>query len=61
MRKKFNNNFAKNVIIFLGDGMSMATITAARIYSGQLNGHTGEESKLYFEGFPALGHSKVSF
>ena len=59
MQKVQNENIAKNVIIFMGDGMSLPTITAARIYSGQLNGKTGEESKLFFEDFPALGHSKV--
>ena len=30
---------AKNVILFIGDGMGIATITAARIYSGQAKGH----------------------
>ena len=26
---------AKNIIIFIGDGMSMTTVTASRIYKGQ--------------------------
>ncbi len=26
---------AKNVILFIGDGMGISTITAARIYAGQ--------------------------
>uniref|UniRef100_A0A1B6ITI3 alkaline phosphatase n=2 Tax=Homalodisca liturata TaxID=320908 RepID=A0A1B6ITI3_9HEMI len=50
---------AKNVILFLGDGMSIPTITAARIYLGQLNNEAGENSKLSFEKFPYTGLSKV--
>ena len=45
---------AKNVILFLGDGMGISTITAARIYAGQLQGATGEEYSLAFETFPNL-------
>ena len=30
---------AKNIIIFVGDGMGMSTITAARIYKGQKKGN----------------------
>jgi alkaline phosphatase len=33
---------AKNVILFVGDGMGIATITAARIYAGQSKGLDGE-------------------
>lgn len=57
--KKDNNNIAKNVIFFLGDGMSVSTITAARIYYGQKMGYSGEESTLSFEEFPHIGLSKV--
>ncbi len=42
---------AKNVILFIGDGMGIATITAARIYDGQKRGETGEENSLSFERF----------
>lgn len=34
--KQPNKNTAKNVIFFLGDGMSIPTITAARMYLGKL-------------------------
>ncbi|KAF2362389.1 Alkaline phosphatase [Trinorchestia longiramus] len=47
-----NNNIAKNVIIFLGDGMSITTVTASRIYKGQQFGQSGEEYKLVWEDFP---------
>jgi alkaline phosphatase len=50
---------AKNVIIFIGDGMGMSTITAARIYKGQLAGKSGEENQLTFEKFPNIGLSKT--
>ena len=43
---------AKNVIVFLGDGMSITTITAARILDGQRKGGSGEENRLSFENFP---------
>lgn len=43
---------AKNVILFIGDGMGISTITAARIYAGQKQGQTGEEFQLSFEKFP---------
>lgn len=44
-----NYGVAKNVIMFLGDGMGISTITAARIYKGQRAGRTGEETVLNFE------------
>lgn len=50
---------AKNVIVFIGDGMGMSTITAARIYKGQLAGKFGEENQLAFEQFPNVGLSKT--
>ncbi|NCP14429.1 MAG: alkaline phosphatase [Sphingomonadales bacterium] len=42
---------AKNVILFIGDGMGISTITAARIYEAQKRGETGEENRLSFEKF----------
>ncbi|ABC64485.1 alkaline phosphatase [Erythrobacter litoralis] len=42
---------AKNVILFIGDGMGVSTVTAARIYAGQKLGQTGEEYILPFERF----------
>ncbi len=43
---------ARNVILFIGDGMGVSTVTAARIYDGQSRGETGEENLLSFEHFP---------
>lgn len=39
---KPNNRKARNVIIFIGDGMGVSTLTAGRIYEGQQNGVDGE-------------------
>ncbi|XP_073482580.1 alkaline phosphatase-like [Aquarana catesbeiana] len=54
-----NVNKAKNLIMLLGDGMGVATITAARIYQGQLAGQPGEENVLEMEKFPHVALSKV--
>ena len=51
---------AKNVIMFLGDGLSVPTLAATRAYIGQSQGMTGEEVVLSFEEFPFTGVSKVS-
>lgn len=59
LAKKQYDKVAKNVIFFLGDGMSIPTLAAARIYLGQNRGQTGEESHLSFEKFPHVGLSKV--
>lgn len=64
-----NARRAKNVILFIGDGMGVSTVTAARILAGQqpgiINpaitkpGSSGEENYLSFEKFPNLAHSKT--
>jgi alkaline phosphatase len=50
---------AKNVILFVGDGMSLATVAAARILDGQRKGGAGEENRLAWEDFPATALSKT--
>ena len=50
---------AKNVILFLGDGMSLTTVAAARILEGQRHGNPGEENLLSWERFPATAFSKT--
>jgi len=42
---------ARNVIVFVGDGMGVSTVTAARIFDGQSKGMAGEENWLAFERF----------
>ncbi|MBQ1782375.1 MAG: alkaline phosphatase [Gammaproteobacteria bacterium] len=50
---------AKNVILFVGDGMGISTLTAARILEGQLAGEMGEDHRLSFETFPHVGLVKT--
>jgi alkaline phosphatase len=45
--------------MFLGDGMSLTTLTASRIYKGQMEKRSGENEYLSFEKFPFVGMSKV--
>lgn len=53
MHKKFPSKAAKNLIIVIADGMSIATQTATRVYLGN------EEINLSFEEFPYAGLSKT--
>jgi alkaline phosphatase len=50
---ELNTNKAKNIIMFLGDGMSLSTVAATRMYMGK------EETELSFENFPHFGLSKT--
>ena len=54
-----NTNRARNVILFVGDGMGISTITAARIFEGQQRGKDGVSNVLAFEAFPHLALSKT--
>nr|AVD96955.1 ALP-6 [Nilaparvata lugens] len=54
-----NRNVAKNIILFIGDGMSVPTLVAARILKGQRLKKSGEETSLGFEKFPYVGLSKT--
>lgn len=44
-----NTGRARNIILFVVDGMSIPTITASRIYEGQERGVDGESNSLSFE------------
>lgn len=50
---------AKNIILFIGDGMNLTTITASRILEGQQRGMLGEENNLSFDRFPFSGLAKT--
>lgn len=50
---------AKNVILFVGDGMDPTTVAAARIFDGQADGKPGEENLLSFEKLPYVAMSKT--
>ena len=58
-REKPKTGKAKNVILFIGDGMGVSTITASRILEGQMRGESGEENRLSFEDFPFSALSKT--
>ncbi|MFC4728596.1 alkaline phosphatase [Coralloluteibacterium thermophilus] len=50
---------AQKVVLFVGDGMSLTTVAAARILEGQRRGQAGEENRLSFERFPHTALSKT--
>jgi alkaline phosphatase len=50
---------ARNVILFVGDGMGLTTVAAARILEGQRNGRPGEENTLSFEQLPYTALSRT--
>lgn len=52
-RKEMKPRKAKNIILFMGDGMSLTTIAATRMYMGD------EKNSLSFEKFAHFGLSKV--
>ncbi|XP_030376232.1 alkaline phosphatase [Scaptodrosophila lebanonensis] len=52
-KTQLNTHLAKNIMLFLGDGMSIPTISAGRLYLG------GEEKQFAFEQFPYVGLSKT--
>jgi hypothetical protein len=55
LKIKHNTNVAKNIILFIGDGLGMATITAARLLKKQ----TQNADLLFFEQFPFMALSQV--
>lgn len=50
---------AKNLIVFIGDGMGVSTVTAARILAGQRAGGDGEDHRLAMEQLPHLALVKT--
>lgn len=53
LNQRTNNGKAKNIIMFLGDGLSLPTTAATRMYLG------GEEVELSYEKFPYYGLAKT--
>jgi len=53
LNTRINTNKAKNIILFLGDGMNFATVAATRMYV------ESEQTELSFEKFPHFGFSKT--
>jgi len=59
LKRRENTGIAKNVIMFLGDGMGISTVTAGRIRAGQMRGELGEDVITEMEQFPYLGLAKT--
>lgn len=59
LRREENTRVAKNVIMFLGDGMGVTTVTAGRIRKGQTKGLLGEDFLTEMEQFSHLGLAKT--
>jgi alkaline phosphatase len=59
LNKQKNTNIAKNVILFLGDGMGITTVTSGRILKGQLKNLPGEEEITVMESLDDTALSKV--
>ena len=59
LQRQENTRIAKNVIMFLGDGMGVSTVTAGRIRKGQMKGQLGEDFLTEMEQFPHLGLAKT--
>ncbi|XP_055682614.1 membrane-bound alkaline phosphatase-like [Lutzomyia longipalpis] len=53
VNRRFNRNRARNIVFFIGDGMSIPTYFAARMALG------GEEQELSWEKFPYSGLAKT--
>jgi alkaline phosphatase len=56
---KPNTTQARNVILFVGDGMGITTVTASRIYQGQKAKRDGVSNKLVFESLPWSAFSRT--
>ena len=61
LARDLNVNVAKNVILFIGDGMGPATVTAARFYNAQSRNLPLEDASLAWELFPDLALSMVNY
>jgi len=59
LEQKPNTKRAKNIILFVGDGMGISTVTAARIYAGQSKGVDGVSHRLAMETFPYSALSRT--
>ncbi|MDC7677186.1 alkaline phosphatase [Asticcacaulis machinosus] len=54
-----NTAKAKNIILFIGDGMGINSVTAGRIMAGQARGLDGASYRLAFESLPYSAFSKT--
>lgn len=58
-KKQPKMGHAKNLILFIGDGMGVAPITAARWHKMHHDNTKAYETHLAWDHLPVVGHSKV--
>ena len=59
LAQKAHRGRAKNIILMIGDGMGISTVTAGRIYAGQRLGEDGESHVLEMEKLPYTAFSRT--
>ncbi|MFT4076171.1 MAG: alkaline phosphatase [Asticcacaulis sp.] len=59
LKRTPNTGRAKNIILFIGDGMGINSVTAGRIFAGQQRGLDGASYELSFDKLPYSGFSKT--
>ncbi len=59
LKRTANTKRARNIILFVGDGMGITTVTASRIYQGQKAKRDGVTNKLVFESLPYSAFSRT--
>ena len=59
LKRTLNGNVAKNIVIFLGDGMGISTVTAGRIRKGQMQARNGEEEVTHMESLSHVALAKT--
>ena len=59
LAQKARPRHAKNIILMIGDGMGISTVTAGRIYAGQALGQDGESHVLEMEKLPFTAFSRT--
>ncbi len=59
LAQKARRGRAKNIILMIGDGMGISTVTAGRIYAGQALGQDGESHILAMEKLPYTAFSRT--
>ena len=59
LRLKPNTRPARNIILFVGDGMGVTTMTVSRIFQGQKANRDGVSNKLTFETLPHAAFSRT--
>ncbi|GIY38799.1 alkaline phosphatase, tissue-nonspecific isozyme [Caerostris darwini] len=59
LRRTENRNVARNIVLIVGDGMSLATVAAARVLKGQKAGRPGNGEEMLYETFPNVGLART--